>query len=39
VTLPGGVDQSKWKLRVCKVEGKSCLCLVDYDMGSMLILH
>ena len=39
LTLPDGVDTSKWKLSVRTIEGKHCLCLVDFDMGSMLILH
>ena len=39
LTLPDGVDASKWKLSVRTINGKRCLCLADFDMGSMLILH
>ena len=38
LTLPEGADGSKWKLRVRTIDGKRCLCLADFDMGSMLIL-
>ncbi|MBQ6328142.1 MAG: autotransporter-associated beta strand repeat-containing protein, partial [Kiritimatiellae bacterium] len=39
LTLPDGVDASKWKLSVRTIGGKRCLCLVDFDMGSMLIFR
>ena len=28
-----------WKLRVQTIDGQRCLCLADFDMGSMLIFH
>ena len=38
VRLPDGTGE-KWKLKVRKINGQSYLCLVDFDMGSILMLH